>query len=115
LAFDATSGDLVLTYDFSDPEGDPDLSELRWYQNDTLVETYNDLKTVNASSLVEYDEWHVQISPYDGIDYGSLIISNKITIPPGDGDGKGIPGFPVYVLLSFAAITLIFSVRKFKK
>jgi hypothetical protein len=80
----AASGDLELTYNFNDPESDPDMSEINWYRNGVVETTYENLTTVPYSALVTGDEWNATVTPYDGNDMGIPVDSNTITTIPLD-------------------------------
>ena len=114
LSIDATSGNLVLNYSYSDYEDDTDHSQIRWYKNGILEDTYNDLKSVPSSALVIDDEWYVVITPSDGIHDGEPLTSNLVTIPAPD-DGRIIPGFPISTFLGFTIIAIISIYKKSKK
>ncbi|MHA1954078.1 MAG: hypothetical protein ACW96U_09070, partial [Candidatus Heimdallarchaeaceae archaeon] len=75
--------DLVVTYTFDDMDLDSQTgTEIRWYKNNILQSTYNDLITVDSSSLSKNDLWNVSLRVSDGIDFSSwinasIIISNS--------------------------------------
>jgi hypothetical protein len=115
LIQNSTTGDLVITYTFSDPDGDADQSDIRWYKDSTLMTAYNDLMTVPASALTANDEWYVEITPSDGTKTNTLVTSDTVTIPePEPEPTPVIPGYPIIAILGFSVIALVVVVKKRK-
>ena len=114
LIINSTSGDLILTYTFSEgSEGDADQSDIRWYKNITLMTAYNDLMTVPASALTGNDEWYVEITPSDGTLTNTLVTSDTVTIPEPEPEPV-IPGYPIIAILGFSVIALVVVTKKRK-
>ncbi len=114
LIINSTSGDLVLTYTYSEgSEGDADQSDIRWYKNSTLMTAYNDLMTVPASALTGNDEWYAEITPSDGTYTNTPVTSDTVTIPEPEPTPV-IPGYPIIAILGFSVIALVFVVKKRK-
>ena len=72
---------LTLSYSFNDPDGDPDTgSQIHWYK-DGVHQTSRDGDSSIASSLTSKGEdWHVRVTPSDGVDEGNEESSNIVTI-----------------------------------
>ncbi|MHA1989439.1 MAG: hypothetical protein ACW98A_00650 [Candidatus Hodarchaeales archaeon] len=72
---------LTLTYDFYDEDGDSEGgTEIRWYKNNVLQTTFNDLTQVLSLALIKDDEWNVTVRPKDGRDFGSIVTSQNIIV-----------------------------------
>ena len=121
IFFDPIEGGLTLDYDYSDPQDDEDQSQIRWYKNDVLVETYNNLTHVNETDFVTGDEWYAEVTSFDGTNTGTPVQSNTVTIGAGyepeepEPEQPVIPGFPITALLGITLIAVVFSIRKHKK
>jgi hypothetical protein len=90
-----TLDDLSVTYSWNDVDSaDTEANTIiRWYRNDILQPTYNDLKTVDSGLVIKGDRWNVSVQVSDGISYGvweniSIIIAN--TVPSIDIDSAQI-------------------------
>ncbi|MFW9777439.1 MAG: DUF2341 domain-containing protein [Candidatus Heimdallarchaeota archaeon] len=75
---------LSITYNWNDDDtADSEGGTLiRWYRNDILQQTYNDLRTVDSALLIKNERWNVSIRVSDGTDFGawvnmSVIIANS--------------------------------------
>lgn len=55
------------------------LTEIHWYKNNELQPAYNNSKSISISELINGNVWYVTIKPFDGIYYGNIVISPKIT------------------------------------
>ncbi len=94
--------DLVLSYDFSDGDGDTeDTSQTKiWWFRNGVHERQHDNKTIINSEFINfYDVWSAQIFPHDGYEYGKSFLTEAIEIaaetPEADGTVIG-PRFPTY-------------------
>ncbi|MHA1341223.1 MAG: right-handed parallel beta-helix repeat-containing protein [Promethearchaeota archaeon] len=80
-----TTDILNISYIFSDADNDSDQSIIRWYKNGVHY-TQNDNNTILSSSETFFgDQWHVEITPYDGESYGimqSSIVLQIENTPP---------------------------------
>ena len=86
-----TTDDLVRSYLFYDADGDVESgSEIRWYKNDVLQLTFNDLVIVSFSATAEGEDWHFTVKPKDGTFSGALQVSTAVTIQP----DQGVPNTP---------------------
>ncbi|MHA2216427.1 MAG: InlB B-repeat-containing protein [Candidatus Hodarchaeales archaeon] len=64
------SSNLDVTYSFTDLDSDLQTgTQIRWYKNNIIQPTYNDLTQVLASELSKGDLWNVSIRVSDGTDY----------------------------------------------
>jgi hypothetical protein len=72
---------LYLDYDYYDEDGnDEGGTEIRWYKNNVLQNTYNDQIEVPFSALVKGDQWNATVKPKDGQIFGNLNATGIITI-----------------------------------
>ena len=80
---DATTNDpLVLSYSYSDPENDPESgTEIVWYLNSQALPagTITGM-TVPTSQTQKGQQWHAEVTPSDGNNFGSMQTSNTVTI-----------------------------------
>jgi len=70
---------LTLSYSFSDPDGNPDVSTIDWYRNGTRLIGLSG-KTVSASALSDAEAWQARVNANDGVEPGGTYLSNVITI-----------------------------------
>ncbi|MHA2109388.1 MAG: hypothetical protein ACW99R_16910, partial [Candidatus Hodarchaeales archaeon] len=64
------SSNLDVSYSFTDLDSDSQTgTQIRWYKNNIVQPTYNDLTQVLASELSKGDLWNVSIRVSDGTDY----------------------------------------------
>ena len=83
--------DLVAQYTYSDPDGDPETgTEIRWHHNGSLEIGYDGLTSIPASDTSIGDKWKFEVRPFDGTDYGTLVMSSEVTIVDEDSDGDGV-------------------------
>jgi len=76
-----TDDDLMISYNYSDIDGDPESgSEIRWYKDDVLQPAYNDQLTVPSSATSKGEDWYFTITPSDGTDFGIGVTNEDITI-----------------------------------
>ncbi|MHA2165850.1 MAG: hypothetical protein ACXACB_02045, partial [Promethearchaeota archaeon] len=68
-----TVTNLSVSYSFSDDDSSDSESGtiIRWYRNNILQTTYNDLKTVDSGLIVKDDLWNVSIKISDGSEFGN--------------------------------------------
>lgn len=93
-----SSDDLTLHYEYFDPDGGPENgTELRWYKDEVLQDTYNDELTVPASATSEGQQWHFTVRPRDGQDFGEIYVSPVVRInsPPVASNLTILPEFPL--------------------
>lgn len=72
--------ELNITYIFNDFDLDSDQTQIRWYRNETLQSSFNDIQFISADNIEPGEIWRVEVTPYDGFDYGDIIISENINI-----------------------------------
>lgn len=76
-----TVDNLVATYTYSDADGDSESgTEIKWYKNDVLQSSYNNLTTVLSDDISRGEEWYFTVKPKDGSDFGVLKTSNKVVV-----------------------------------
>jgi len=72
---------LVCSYEFSDVNGDTENgTEIRWYMDNVLQETYNDQKMIPSNAIAKGQKWQFTVKPKDGMDYGELKSSPIVKI-----------------------------------
>jgi len=71
---------LSFTYNFVDADNDDDSSIYEWYKNGTQETSLQGSTTVPTTFLNSGDKWYVKVTPFDGTDRGSPVISSTITI-----------------------------------
>ncbi|MFC1713066.1 putative Ig domain-containing protein [Candidatus Poribacteria bacterium] len=77
----STKSNLTASYVYTDPDDDKESgSEIRWYKDDELQESYNDQRTVLSADTAGMQKWHFAVKPKDGVDFGKLQTSDPTTI-----------------------------------
>lgn len=71
--------DLTATYQFSDAEGDADMSVIQWYEKDGSTPTHTG-RVLPASLVTTGKVYGFTIFPYDGELYGNSASSDYITV-----------------------------------
>jgi hypothetical protein len=93
-----TTDDLVGNYTYYDADGDPESgSEIRWYKDDVVQSSFNDLLTVPSSATAKGQVWYFTVKPKDGTSFGTLQTSPSVTIqnsPPTAPVVDVTPDFP---------------------
>jgi hypothetical protein len=78
-----TEDDLTYNVNYDDLDLDPQSSPIvRWYRNDILQSSYNDIDIIDKSLLIKGDQWNLSIKVSDGTDYSewsniSVFIQNS--------------------------------------
>ena len=91
---------LTVSYNYFDEDGDAEgTTQIRWFVNDNLRTSFNDIFTIPASSTAVGETWTVTVTPHDGNEFGnpsdSLDPANIIDIDSdGDGTLDGQDAFP---------------------
>ena len=76
-----TTDSLVLTYTYSDPDGDSESgTTIRWSRDSSIVTALDGSTSVSSSFISKGQAWTVTVTPSDGTDMGSPITSSPITI-----------------------------------
>lgn len=76
-----TTDNLVGSYTYSDPDGDPENgTDIRWYKDAVLQSAYNNQLTVPSSATARNQKWYFTVKPKDGIGFGNLQTSANATI-----------------------------------
>ena len=72
---------LEINYLFSDPDGDAEGdSEIRWYRNDENQTALFNQYIVPSNLISSGDEWHAEVKPHDGTEFGVASLSPKVRI-----------------------------------
>ena len=83
--------DLIAQYTYSDADGDPETgTEIRWHHNGSLEIGFDGSTSIPATATSIGDKWKFEVRPYDGTDYGTLVMSQEVTIVDEDSDGDGV-------------------------
>ena len=86
-----STSDLTLSYQYGDPNMDPESGTLiHWYKNNTHITGLDGMMTVSSIYTSPGDVWNVEITPSDGTDFGSTEVSNNVTIADVDSDNDGV-------------------------
>jgi hypothetical protein len=81
-----TDDDLAVSYIFSDPDGDPEVSnEIKWFRDNILQPAYNGITELPASVTRRNERWYFTIRSMDGTAFSELASSVAVVI------GNGIP------------------------
>jgi uncharacterized repeat protein (TIGR02543 family) len=98
-----TGDNLVASYSYFDADGHPEYNSIiSWYKNGVFNVTTPSL-TLPAAYTAKGEVWTFSVTPYDGFDYGSVVISGPVTI------GNTAPSFTSLVILpnpAFGSSTL---------
>ena len=97
--------DLVLSYTYSDADGDPENgTQINWYKDDILQTGYEGALIVPSDATTPGDKWHSTVRPNDGTDPGDIQVSPSViigrislTIPATSGSPNGTVEIPVEV------------------
>ena len=80
-ALPKTNDDLIGSYNYSDPESDPESgTEIRWYKNSVLQSVYNNLLIIPSSATSRGEKWYFTVKPKDELSFGALQTSANVTI-----------------------------------
>ena len=80
---------------FSDPDGDPESEAYQWYLNGTAIVGATDV-TLDGTYFVKGDSVTVEVSPFDGFDYGSAVTSGARVIQNSTPSAPGVDVTPNY-------------------
>jgi hypothetical protein len=73
--------DIVLTYDYSDPDADIEGDTLvRWFRNGVYQRNLDGQLLIGSSYMQIDDIWYADVLPHDGYEYGSRISSNSVQV-----------------------------------
>ena len=76
-----SADDLMVTYTYFDPNGDPEVStEFHWYLNGVLQTAYNDANPLPAAATVPGQTWHVEVRASDGTEWSTWVPSSPVTV-----------------------------------
>jgi hypothetical protein len=77
----STTDTLVLSYTFDDADGDNEAgSTIQWFKNSVLVSSLNGMMSVSSSQTEKGENWNAEVTPSDGIDFGTMVASSSIMI-----------------------------------
>ena len=86
-----TNSDLTLTYQYGDPNNDPESGTLvHWFIDGNRATAYDGDTTIPASSTSPGQKWKAEITPSDGSDFGGTETTNEVTIVDVDSDNDGV-------------------------
>ena len=71
---------LLLSYTFSDTDGDTDESIIWWYRNGIHEPQFDNLATIESEHLVYGDIWAATVFPFDGYEIGPSKSTSAVTI-----------------------------------
>ncbi|MHA2297018.1 MAG: hypothetical protein ACXAEU_24220 [Candidatus Hodarchaeales archaeon] len=71
---------LSMEYDYFDVDGDPDESTIHWFRDGERQDQFTNLTVVPATATSPGDAWWVNITPHDGFEAGSPVVSTNMTI-----------------------------------
>lgn len=88
----ATSADaLVLTYTYTDPDGDPERgTTIRWTRNNALQSAFDDQLGIPAAATNRGDTWRARVTPSDGTEVGIPAFSNNLVIQNAAPTAEGV-------------------------
>jgi parallel beta-helix repeat protein len=76
-----TTMDLTLSYQYSDPEDDPENGTLiMWYVNGIYNSSFDDQLVIQNSITKKGQTWYCNVTPSDGSSYGISMLSTPISI-----------------------------------
>jgi len=77
-----TGDDLIASWTFADVDSDSESSSwiIRWFKNNGLESSYNDLKTVPSSATSKGQVWNYTVQVYDGTTYSIQYNSSTTSI-----------------------------------
>ncbi|MBT5281414.1 MAG: hypothetical protein HOL79_03290 [Euryarchaeota archaeon] len=77
----STTDTLVLSYTFDDADGDNEAgSTIQWFKNSVLITSLNGMMSVSSSQTEKGENWNAEVTPSDGIDFGTMVASSSIMI-----------------------------------
>jgi parallel beta-helix repeat protein len=89
---------LTASYDFIDPDSDLESgSVIRWYKDDVEQVSLQGELSVDFTLTSKGEVWYFTITPFDGVEYGSSVQSENVTIgnaPPTVSNIVISPGSP---------------------
>ena len=88
----ATTESMTLTYTYSDNDSDPESGQttLHWYVDGTHKTAHNGKTTIQSSDTKAGEKWKVEVTPHDGLEFGTSVFSNEVLIGDVDSDGDGV-------------------------
>ena len=90
IDFANTSEDLILIYQFSDPNGDPESGTMiHWYVDGVRQSSFDNMDMISSANTAPGEMWKAEVTPSDGIDFGQAVMSNVIEITDIDTDNDG--------------------------
>ena len=72
---------LSASYEYSDPDQDSESgTSIVWYLDGTRVAELDDASAVSSLMTRSGDQWHFAVTPHDGSDAGTEVLSNMVVI-----------------------------------
>jgi parallel beta-helix repeat protein len=76
-----TKDDLYANYNYNDDNGDPESGTIiKWYCDGVHDSFFDGRMTVPSSATSKGELWHFTITPYDGLDFGTVYSSQPVLI-----------------------------------
>lgn len=72
---------LSISYVYADSDGDSESdTEIRWSRDGNSISALDDLTAFGGSYLVKGQSWTVEVTPCDGVDFGTSVSTGPVTI-----------------------------------
>jgi len=72
---------VTLTYNYADADGDAESgTSIQWFRDGNLVAGQDDRTHVVGGHFTRGEQWHAEVTPSDGTDDGTTVISPYVTI-----------------------------------
>ncbi len=72
---------LSVSYTYADSDGDSESdTEIRWSRDGNPISALDDLTAFGGSYLVKGQSWTVEVTPCDGVDFGTSVSTGPVTI-----------------------------------
>jgi hypothetical protein len=105
-----TTQDLSLSYTFYDLDNQVESgTQIRWYLNNGLLPAYNDSTTLPNSIFSKDDNITVSIQPKDGLEFGNIFWSLKVTISDSAPVASAASISPASNVKTIAILTAVYS------
>jgi hypothetical protein len=77
----SVTDDLVLSYTFTDPDGDPEQgTEIRWFKDGLYMRQYDNQTQIESLSLAYGESWSADILPSDGYEFGARAATTAVLV-----------------------------------
>ncbi|UCG70029.1 MAG: right-handed parallel beta-helix repeat-containing protein [Thermoplasmata archaeon] len=79
--YPTTISDLTLSYQYTDPENDPEGStQILWYIDGIYNNSFDNMMVINSGFTSKGQTWFCEVIPHDGTVYGIGMISTPVSI-----------------------------------